>query len=67
MSTPRQPPSPGAKPFYSLADVADRYDVSVRTVRRWVDAGELVAHRLGRQLRISAEDLGTFEKLRRGV
>ncbi len=67
MSTLSQQPSPGAKPFYSLADVADRYDVNVRTVRRWVVAGELIAHRFGRQLRVSVEDLKTFEKLRRGV
>lgn len=67
MSTPSQESCSGPRHFYSLSDVADRYDVSVRTVRRWVDAGELVAHRFGRQLRISAEDLGTFEKLRRGV
>lgn len=67
MSTTSQESCSGPRHFYSLSDVADRYDVSVRTVRRWVDAGELVAHRFGRQLRISAEDLGTFEKLRRGV
>ncbi len=67
MSTPSQQPSPGPKHFYSLPEVANRSDVSVRTVRRWVDAGELVAHRFGRQLRVSAEDLKTFEKLRRDV
>ena len=67
MSTPSQQPSPGPKPFYSLPEVANRYDVSLRTVRRWVDAGELIPHRFGRQLRVSAEDLTTFEKLRRGV
>ncbi len=67
MSTPSQQPSPGAKHFFTLADVADRYDVNTRTVRRWVVAGELIAYRFGRQLRISAQDLKTFEKLRRGV
>ena len=62
-----QQPSSGIKPFYSLVDVAHRFDVNVRTVRRWVGADELIAHRFGRQLRVSAEDLKTFEKLRRGV
>ena len=47
MSTPSQESCSGPRHFYSLSDVADRYDVSVRTVRRWVDAGELVAHRFG--------------------
>ncbi len=67
MSTRSQDPSPGPKQFYSLPEVANRYDVSIRTIRRWVDAGELISHRFGRQLRVSAEDLKTFEKLRRGV
>ena len=67
MSTPNSKSSTAPKHFFSLSDVADRFDVSVRTVRRWVDAGELVAHRFGRQLRVSPEDLKTFEKLRRGV
>ncbi len=67
MSTLSQQPSPGTKHFFTLADVAERYDVNARTVRRWVVAGELIAHRFGRQLRVSAQDLKTFEKLRRGV
>ncbi len=67
MNASSNSPTPASKPFFTLADLANRYDVSVRTVRRWVDAGEMIAHRVGRQLRVSAEDLKTFEKLRRGV
>ncbi len=67
MSTASQESCLGPKHFYSLPEVANRYDVSVRTVRRWIKNGELVAHRIGHQLRISAEDISTFEKLRRGV
>ena len=55
------------RPFYSLGKLAERYEVSERTVRRWVDAGELVTHRFGHQLRVSAADRAAFEKLRRGV
>jgi excisionase family DNA binding protein len=47
--------------------VAERTGVSVRTVRRWIEHGELVAHRLGRAVRISEADLVTFLALRRGV
>ena len=67
MSIPNQQTSPGPKHFFTLADLAKRYDVNTRTIRRWVIAGELIAHRFGRQLRVSVEDLKTFEKLRRGV
>ena len=34
--------------------------LSTRTVRRWIERGELPAHRLGRQLRISEKDLKIF-------
>lgn len=54
-----------AKPFYSVAEVADLLGVNKRTIRRWIDQGNLVAHRFGRQLRISRADLETFVRLRR--
>ena len=54
-----------AKPFDSLEDIAERYDVSIRTVRRWIKKGELIAHRFGHQYRISAADRETFERLHR--
>ena len=51
--------------FISVAEVARRCDVSTRTVRRWIGARQLPAYRLGRQLRIRAQDLEIFLKLRR--
>ncbi len=54
-----------AKPFSSIAEVADLLSVNVRTIRRWIDRGDLVAHRFGRQLRISRADLEDFVRLRR--
>lgn len=42
------------------AMVADRLTVSQKTVRRWIDAGELRIHRLGRSVRISEADLREF-------
>jgi excisionase family DNA binding protein len=44
----------------AVADVAHRLDVSTKTVRRWIEQGDLRVHRLGRQLRISEEDLSAF-------
>ena len=49
----------------TIKDVADILQVSDKTIRRWIDAGDLVAHRVGRQLRVSQGDLETFIKLRR--
>lgn len=51
----------------TIQDVADILQVSAKSVRRWIDTGDLVAHRLGRQWRISQGDLETFIKLRRQV
>ena len=39
---------------------ADTLQVSTKTVRRWVQSGELIHHRFGRQLRISEIDLQAF-------
>ena len=44
----------------SIETVAATVDVSPKTVRRWISAGELPVHRLGRQLRISEADLAVF-------
>lgn len=49
----------------AIAQVADLLQVSAKTVRRWIDAGNLPIHRLGRQIRISASDLEDFLKSRR--
>lgn len=52
--------------FYSIEDIAAHLAVSDKTVRRWIKSGDLIAHRIGRQWRISRTDLETFLKLRRG-
>lgn len=44
----------------TVAMVADRLAVSPKTVRRWVEAGELRSHRLGRAVRIGEADLQQF-------
>ena len=53
--------------FYTVAQIGEILDVSQRTVRRWIDSGELIAHRLGRNLRISGGDFDTFLIRRRGL
>lgn len=43
--------------FFTLAEIAEQLRISVKTIRRWIERGELYFHRLGRRLRISEDDL----------
>lgn len=61
---PNQPQSP-LPALLSIPEVADCLKVSEKTVRRWIESGELPYHRLGRQIRISETDLVMFVKSRR--
>ena len=47
------------------AELAERWDVSERTVQRLVDSGSLGAIRIGRQLRFSPEDVAQYERTHR--
>ena len=46
--------------FYTLEEVADMLRVSIETVRRLVLSGEIEAKRVGRQYRISQENLNKY-------
>jgi excisionase family DNA binding protein len=54
-----------AQPLLSLHATAKHCDVSVKTVRRWIQSGELAAYKLGAQWRVSSEELDLFLFLRR--
>ena len=43
-----------------VQDIAERSAVSTRQVRRWIKNGVLVAHRLGRCLRVAESDYLAF-------
>jgi excisionase family DNA binding protein len=49
----------------TIKQTAEHLQVSTRTIRRWIEAGDLIAHRMGHQFRISETDLQTFIKTRR--
>jgi excisionase family DNA binding protein len=53
------------QPVHTLKQVAEQLQVSTKTIRRWIGDGALVAHRFGRQLRISDADLQAFIRLHR--
>ena len=57
--------------YYTLPEVAERLKVSRRTVYRWVQSGELSAHKLGPdkpgvEWRIGEDDLEGFLEAHRG-
>ena len=54
--------SEGSGDWYTAKEVAGRLKVSERSVRRWIAEGDLCAHRFGRAVRVSEEDLVAFEK-----
>ncbi len=54
-------PDPGPGPrLFSVAEVAGRLGVSVKTVRRMLDRGDLPGHRIGRLLRVGESDLEAY-------
>ena len=57
--------------YYTLPEIAERLKVSRRTVYRWVQSGELRAHKLGPdrpgvEWRIGEDDLEEFLEAHRG-
>jgi excisionase family DNA binding protein len=51
---------------YSVADIAELMNVSVKTIRRWIKAGELPAMFVGGTAgyRVAARDLAEFQRRR---
>jgi excisionase family DNA binding protein len=46
--------------FFTILQVAERLNVSTRTVRRWIANGALVAHRFEAVVRVAESDLKLF-------
>src|SRR5947209_70723 len=61
-ASPATAPEPARVPstLLTAAGVAERCGVSLRAVRRWIAAGDLAVHRLGRAIRVSEADLERF-------
>jgi excisionase family DNA binding protein len=49
-----------AAKFLTIDEVAELLDVTPRTVRRWIESGQLVTHRVRRVVRIAPADFDTF-------
>ena len=53
------------RPFFTVAQIAQRWQCSERTVRREIAHKTLIAHRIRGQLRVSLADLRAYERLHR--
>ena len=60
-----QPSATRAIELLTTADAADELQVSEKTIRRWINDGDLHVHRLGRAIRIARDDLTAFVTARR--
>jgi excisionase family DNA binding protein len=55
----------GLPALFTIKQTATHLNVSTKTVRRWIENGDLVSHRIGRGLRVSETDLVSFVRMRR--
>lgn len=55
-------PNSATEKWLTIAEVAARLDVHARTVRRWIQSGDLVPFRNGRVVRIPLDELERFVK-----
>ena len=46
--------------FYTIEQIANCVEASTRTVRRWIDEGLLIAHKINGLVRISEADFQAF-------
>jgi len=57
---PTAAPRRGSTRLFTIPQVADEAQVSVKTIRRRINAGDLIAHRIGKSLRITEDDFRAF-------
>jgi len=50
--------------YYSIEEVSKIFKVAYLTVYRWIQAGKLVAYKVGKQYRIRKSDLDSFVKIK---
>ena len=63
----RTPKTEPISRLLTIRQTAEIFQVSEKKVRRLIKSDELVAYRIGRQLRIAKEDLRRFLQQRRGL
>jgi excisionase family DNA binding protein len=53
---------PQAKEFYRAEDLAQKLDVNIMTIYRYIKAGKLKAYKLGKEFRIDRSEFDRFLK-----
>ncbi len=48
------------KEFYRAEDLADKLDVNIMTIYRYIKAGKLKAYKIGKEYRIDKQEFETF-------
>lgn len=48
------------KEFYTAEELADKLRVNIMTIYRYIKAGKLKAHKLGKEFRITKEEFDRF-------
>ena len=48
------------KEFYTPAEIAEKLRVNIMTIYRYIKAGKINAHKLGKDFRISTEEYERF-------
>ena len=49
--------------FYTVSEIAERWRVSIRHVRRQIESGKLKVTRFGKAVRVAAADLALYEAM----
>ena len=66
MNTTETPKTrPGAQKFYTMRQLAERWQRDKRSIDRDIRSGNLVAHKFGKSVRIAEDDVLLYEALRR--
>lgn len=50
------------KEFYKAEDLAEKLDVNIMTIYRYIKAGRLKAYKIGREFRIEKKEFNSFLK-----
>ena len=48
------------KEFYKAEDLAEKLEVNIMTIYRWIKAGKLEAYKIGKEFRIDKKEFQSF-------